>query len=215
MGGCGKSTALSLLLRDATPQRGRIFLGSEDINQTSREHTRTKLSLAPQQSVLLGSSVHHAIAFGRGSAASEVGSVEVESAAISACAHKFVIEKKGGYSSPVGQGGCQLSGGERQRASIARALIRKSPVLLLDEPTSALDSSTAAEFADAVLAERAGRPTTLLVTHSLALIRRCDAVAVMSMDGRIVQYGDFRKLSSETGGALQQIMKAGEIVDDT
>uniref|UniRef100_A0A7S2QJA6 ABC transporter domain-containing protein n=1 Tax=Zooxanthella nutricula TaxID=1333877 RepID=A0A7S2QJA6_9DINO len=103
--------------------------------------------------------------------------------------------------------------------SLARALVREAPVLLLDEPTSALDTRTAAEVVDSVFAAGGvlpvGRPTTLVVTHSLALIKRCDKVAVLSAEGRIVQAGTFDALAAESSGPFAQILHAGELLDDT
>lgn len=212
--GSGKSTAIALLLRDVVPQRGRILLGEEDIMEMPRGVLRCKVSVAPQQPALLGSSMHNAIAFGAGKEAGSVAASEVEAAAREACAHEFIAARPGAYASAVGRGGSQLSGGERQRVSLARALVRKAPVLLLDEPTSALDATTAAQLAEAVLAKRPGRPTTLVVTHSLALIRRCEAVAVLSSTGHVVQYGDFATLAAEVDGPLAHIIRAGELVDD-
>jgi len=212
--GSGKSTALSLLLRDADPRRGRILIGGRDVREMPREELRSRLSVAPQQPALLGASVHDAIAFGMGSEASNATATEVEAATRAACAHSFVEQRPGGYTAPVGRGGSMLSGGERQRLSLARALVRRAPVLLLDEPTSALDVATASDLVDAVLAPRAGRPTTIVVTHSLSLIKRCEKVAVLSEDGRVVQQGTFDKLASDSSGALAQIIKAGELVDD-
>lgn len=211
--GSGKSTALSLLLRDVDPQGGRILVGDKEVSTLSRGELRAKLGVSPQQPSLLGPSVHQSIAFGMGS--QSVADHDVQAAARMACAHDFVMARPGDYSSAVGHGGAQLSGGERQRLSLARALIRGAPVLLLDEPTSALDATTAEEFSKAVLAERPRRPTTLVVTHSLALIRRCEKVAVLSKDGRIVQCGEYAKLIADSQGPLAEIMKAGELVDDS
>eukprot|EP00443_Scrippsiella_acuminata_P090452 CAMPEP_0115386354 /NCGR_PEP_ID=MMETSP0271-20121206/8097_1 /TAXON_ID=71861 /ORGANISM="Scrippsiella trochoidea, Strain CCMP3099" /LENGTH=601 /DNA_ID=CAMNT_0002809771 /DNA_START=71 /DNA_END=1877 /DNA_ORIENTATION=+ len=212
--GSGKSTALALLLRDFDPRRGRILLDGQDIRHIAREQLRERIGIAPQSSALLGASVHEAIAFGSTMTSGNVDADDVERAAKMACAHGFITARPGAYMSPVGRGGSLLSGGERQRLSLARALARNAPVLLLDEPTSALDATTAADLAEAVLAPRPKRPTTLVVTHSLALIRRCEQVAVISSHGCVVQCGTFAALAAETDGPLAQIIKAGELVDD-
>mmetsp|Transcript_87162 Transcript_87162/g.222043 ORF Transcript_87162/g.222043 Transcript_87162/m.222043 type:complete len:606 (+) Transcript_87162:36-1853(+) len=212
--GSGKSTALALLLRDFDPQRGRILIDGQDIQAMELDHLRAKLGIAPQHAALLGQSVHDAIAFGLGKSASTASSADVEQAARTACAHGFVVTRQGAYASPVGRAGALLSGGERQRLSLARVLARRAPILLLDEPTSALDAATAAELSEAVLAPRPGRPTTLVVTHSLALIKKCERVAVISAEGQIVQCGEFSALAADATGPLAQIIKAGELVDD-
>mmetsp|Transcript_35279 Transcript_35279/g.75153 ORF Transcript_35279/g.75153 Transcript_35279/m.75153 type:complete len:607 (-) Transcript_35279:23-1843(-) len=212
--GSGKSTALSLLLRDGKPQEGRILIGDEDVQAMALPDLRSKLAIAPQNNALLGPSVADALAFGLGSGSSSAKLSQLEEAAKAACAHDFVLARAGGYQSAVGRGGCLLSGGERQRLSLARAMVRKAPILVLDEPTSALDSTTAASLAEAILAPRSNRPTTLIVTHSLALIKRCDQVAVLSSEGKIVQLGPYATLAADKSGALSKIMKDGELIDD-
>lgn len=211
--GCGKTTALSLLLRDYDAQHGRLLLDGRDIREVERDVTRGMLSVAPQQPMLIGDSIREAISFGvvpvvNGTVAG------VEDAAKQAGAHDFICEKPEQYGAAIGRGGSALSGGERQRLCLARALARPAPVLVLDEPTSALDAATAAAVSDAILESRPHRPTTLLVTHNLALLRRCDAVAVVSNDGRVVQHGRFADLVLDSAGALAQMMKAGGLEDD-
>lgn len=208
--GCGKSTVLALLLRDFDVGRGRILVGDQDVTTVSRQQLRNLLGVVPQHAVLLGASVADAIRFG----SSSPTEIQVEAAARSASAHHFVSLRPGGYSSPVGRGGQLLSGGERQRLSMARAFLRDAPVLVLDEPTSALDTATAAAISEAILTQRPNRPTTLVVTHSLALIRSCDGVAVLSTEGRVVQRGTFSELVADTSGALVQMLKAGGLEDD-
>ncbi|CAE8699865.1 unnamed protein product [Polarella glacialis] len=211
--GCGKSTTIALLLRDFDAAAGQISVGGVAVHKLSRRELRERLGVAPQQPALLGASVSEAIAFGAKSPGA--AKQEIEAAAKAACAHGFVESRPMGYDSAVGRGGELLSGGERQRLALARALIRQSPVLLLDEPTSGLDATTAAAMSQAVLAARPGRPTTLVVTHSLALIRCCDSVAVMSLEGKVVQRGSFATLIADSSGQLAQIMKSGELQEDS
>ncbi|CAE6932764.1 ABCB10 [Symbiodinium natans] len=204
--GCGKTSALRLLLRDFDATSGKICVGDQAIQTLATEEVRTLISVAPQAPALLGASVADAIAFG----AVEPSTEQIEGAAKAASAHSFVKSRPQGYETPVGRGGELLSGGERQRLALARALIRESPILLLDEPTSGLDATTAAALAQAVLSQRPGRPTTLVATHSLALIRNCDTVAVVS-GGRVEQRGKFSDLISDSAGHLAQIMRSGEL----
>eukprot|EP00435_Cladocopium_sp_Y103_P066720 s4_g29.t1 len=147
--------------------------------------------------------------FAFGAKSNPVSAESVEDAAKAASAHSFVKSRPQGYDAPVGRGGELLSGGERQRVALARALIRDAPVLLLDEPTSGLDANTAASLAEAVLG-RTARPTTLIATHSLALIRSCDSVAVVAK-GQVVQRGRFADLISDASGQLSQIARSGEL----
>eukprot|EP00439_Symbiodinium_sp_Y106_P031168 s4915_g3.t1 len=207
LSGCGKTSALRLLLRDFKPSSGKITLGGQPVEMLDLAHVRTLISVAPQAPALLGTSVASAIAFG---ASSEPSKEQIEAASKAASAHDFVKCRPQGYETPVGRGGELLSGGERQRLALARALIREAPILLLDEPTSGLDAATASALAQAVLSPRSGRPTTLIATHSLALIRSCETVAVVS-GGRVVQRGSFSELITDSSGHLAQIMRSGEL----
>lgn len=205
--GCGKTTALRLLLGDFHVSSGEVCLGGSNVATLSLKELRHMVSVAPQAAALLGGSVTEAIKFGAKS--NPVSDESVEDAAKAASAHSFVKSRPQGYDAPVGRGGELLSGGERQRVALARALIRDAPVLLLDEPTSGLDANTAASLAEAVLG-RTSRPTTLIATHSLALIRSCDTVAVVSK-GQVVQRGRFADLISDASGQLAQIARSGEL----
>lgn len=211
--GCGKSTALALLCRDYDVTAGKISVGGQNIRDLPLQTLRKSLAVAPQQSALLGGNISEAIAFGLRERSAEA-QPEIEAAAKAASAHSFVVARPGGYLSAVGRGGNLLSGGERQRVALARALVRAAPVLILDEPSSALDTVTAAALTEALLGPRTGRPTTLVVSHSLALIRNCDMVAVVGAGGRIVQQGPFTKLLEDSGGALAKMLKAGNLADD-
>lgn len=211
--GCGKSTVVRLLLRDYDNYSGKISVGGSDVRNVSRDTLRADMAIMPQQSALLGGSVAKAIEFGAVPGA-VVKRDAIEKVARSACAHEFVNTRIGSYDSPVGRGGDQMSGGERQRISMARALVRQSRILILDEPTSALDAPTASSVAKTLLEPRADRPTTIIATHSLALVRGCDAVAVLSEEGKVVQQGAFSTLIADPEGALAKIMKAGVLEED-
>ncbi|CAK0855079.1 unnamed protein product [Prorocentrum cordatum] len=207
--GSGKSTAVALLLGDHDAAGGRVLVGGSDVRGLPRPSLRGRLSVAPQQSALLGGSVSGAIAFGFPAASGAATEADIQRAAETAGAHGFIAALPQGYASSVGCGGQLLSGGERQRVALARALVRPAPVLVLDEPTSGLDAATAAAVTEAVLAPRPGRPTTIVVTHSPEVVKRCDAVAVLSRDGSIVQHGPTAKLLAAPGAALREVMEAG------
>lgn len=215
--GCGKSTAIALLLCDYLPSSGCIFLDRQDIRNVSRDSLRGCMSISPQHSALLGHSIREAIAFGA-KPGTDVSNEEVTTASTRAVAHNFVTEKPSQYEAPVGRSGDLLSGGERKRLSMARALIRPTPLLVLDEPTSGLDATTAAAVANAIITPKINgqrdRPTTLVVTHNLSLIQQCDCVAVMSETGTIVQQGHYSELVGQVSGPFAQMMKIGSLESD-
>uniref|UniRef100_A0A7S1AFC4 ABC transporter n=1 Tax=Noctiluca scintillans TaxID=2966 RepID=A0A7S1AFC4_NOCSC len=198
--GSGKTTVASLLLHDYDVTSGEILVGGSNIQNTSREFTRSNLGVLPQQPGLLGSSVSDAIKFG----CEEATDKDVEVAARRACAHDFVSERQG-YTLPVSD----LSVGERQRVALARAFVRKRHLLVLDEPMSALDAPTAATLTESLLGS-GETATMLIITHKLSLIQRCDKVAVMS-GGRVVQHGSFSELAAEKTGPLASIIESGVV----
>jgi len=208
--GCGKTTVARLLLGDYPVSTGKIVVGSQDCSSMSKKELRAHVAVCPQQPALLGDSVAEAITFGSVRAGSApAGQEEIEAVARAAHAHEFIMDREGGYQAAVGRGGALLSAGQRQRVAVARALMRKSPVIVLDEPTSALDTASGVALTEGLLAKKADRPTMLVITHSLRLIRACDIVAVMSKDGKIVQKGPYSALLADTKGYL-----AGIVEDD-
>src|SRR5205823_7660108 len=122
---------------------------------------------------------------------------DVEAAAHAANAHEFIIRLPQGYDSIVGERGATLSGGQRQRLSIARALLKDAPILILDEPTSALDAETEALLLDALERLMAGR-TTFIIAHRLSTIRDADRIVVVQ-EGTVVEVGTHRELLAHRG----------------
>ena len=137
--------------------------------------------------------MHDNIAFGRSSARRD----EIEAAARLAGIHETIIRLPEGYDSIVGEQGLTLSEGEKQRLTIARAILRDSPILILDEPTSALDSETEALIMQGLERLTAGR-TTFVIAHRLATVRKADLIVVLR-DGRIVEQGSFETLMEGPG----------------
>ena len=128
------------------------------------------------------------IAFGRPDASRE----EIEAAARAANAHEFICRMPRGYDTSIGERGTMLSGGERQRLSIARALLKNAPILILDEPTSALDAETERSILQALERLMHGR-TTFIIAHRLSTVRRADAIIVLR-EGRVVETGTHEEL---------------------
>jgi ATP-binding cassette subfamily B protein/subfamily B ATP-binding cassette protein MsbA len=186
--GAGKTTLVSLIPRFFDPWDGRVTLDGRDVRSLRVRDLRAQVGLVLQEPFLFPLSVAENIAYGRPGATR----AEVEAAARAANAHAFIERLPGGYDAVVGPRGATLSGGERQRVSIARAILRDAPVLILDEPTSALDAETEGLLLGALRRLAAGR-TTLVIAHRLSTVRAADHIVVLE-DGRVAEAGTHDQL---------------------
>ena len=203
--GAGKSTVFNLLPRLYDPTAGRILIDGHDIRTLTLASLRDQIAVVSQDSVLLSATVAENIGFGRRTASR----AEIEAAARAAAADGFVRALPQGYDSQVVPTAGQFSGGERQRLSIARAILRDAPILLLDEPTSALDAESEALIRDALARLARGR-TTLIIAHRLSTVLDSDLIVVMDR-GRIVERGTHTELLERKGlyADLYQLQFAG------
>ncbi|WP_235503205.1 ABC transporter ATP-binding protein [Candidatus Xiphinematobacter sp. Idaho Grape] len=186
--GAGKTTILSLLLRFYDPQEGHILLDGIDIRRLTQESLRKNIGLVSQDIFLFHDTIHENIRYGRLDASQE----EVEEAARLAFAHDFILEQPEGYNTIIGDKGCQLSGGQKQRLSIARAILKDAPILLLDEATAALDSQSERMVQSALERLTRGR-TTIAIAHRLSTILNSDEIIVMDC-GHLVEHGSHIQL---------------------
>ena len=191
--GAGKSTVINLLPRFFDRSGGAITLDGIDITGVTLESLRRNIALVSQDAVLFDDSIAANIGFGRPGASRD----EIEAAARAAAAHDFILALDGGYDAQVGAMGNRLSGGQRQRISIARAMLKDAPVLLLDEATAALDAESEQQVQDALATLQKGR-TTLVVAHRLSTIRDADMILVME-DGGIAERGTHDQLIAADG----------------
>lgn len=186
--GSGKSTLTTLLLRLYEPNQGSVSIDGNDIRQYTLESLRTQISVVLQDSLLFAASVWDNIAYGTTNATQ----AEVIAAAKLANAHDFIMNLPDGYDTILGERGVTLSGGQRQRLSIARAAIRKAPILILDEPTTGLDKANEQEVLDALERLAVGR-TTFLIVHDLELAARANCILYLER-GRLVEQGTHQEL---------------------
>lgn len=186
--GSGKSTLMALLPRFFDAWSGRVEIDGYDVRDIPRTTLREHIAMVFQDPYLFPMSVADNIAYGRPGATRD----EIEAAARVAGAHAFVAALPDGYDTVLGERGATLSGGERQRLSIARAVLKDAPILILDEPTSALDAETEASVLRALERLMIGR-TTFIVAHRLSTIRTADRIAVMR-DGVLVEQGTHDEL---------------------
>jgi ABC-type multidrug transport system fused ATPase/permease subunit len=186
--GAGKSSLVALLSRFYDPWEGRVCLDGHDLRDLTLRSLRENVALVLQEPYLFPMSVADNIGFGN----PDAPRARVEAAARAARAHDFIVRLPEGYDTVVGERGGSLSGGERQRISIARALLKDAPILVLDEPTSALDAETEAQIFDGLSALMRGR-TTFIISHRLTTIRRADLILAIE-DGRIVERGTHETL---------------------
>lgn len=181
--GAGKSTLASLIPRFADPSRGRVLLDERDLRDLRLTALRREISMVLQPAILLPLSVHENIAYGR----PEATRAEVADAARLAQAHEFITRLPRGYDTVLGEQGAALSEGERQRLTIARALLRRAPILILDEPTAALDVTTESALIAALDEVMRGR-TVIVIAHRLRTVMRADRIVVLDR-GRVVEQG--------------------------
>ncbi|MBY6951121.1 ABC transporter ATP-binding protein [Clostridium botulinum] len=186
--GSGKSTVLKLVARFYDPQQGKVLLGKEDMKEMNPESLLKRISMVFQDVYLFQDTIGNNIRFGREDATQK----EVEEAAKKACCHDFIMKLPQGYDTAVGEGGCTLSGGEKQRVSIARAMLKDAPVVLLDEATASLDPENEMDVQKAINQLIKGR-TVIVIAHKLKTIRSADNIIVLD-DGRVVEQGKHEEL---------------------
>ena len=175
------------------PCHGRIQLGDHDLRDFGLGQLRQQIALVTQDTYLFNASIRENLRLGRQNASD----TEIEEAARQANAHEFVMSFPDGYDTLVGERGMQLSGGQRQRVSIARALLKNSPVLVLDEATSHLDAVNEQQVRHALERLMQGR-TTLVIAHRLSTIRGADRIVVLD-EGHLVEQGNHQELLGQHG----------------
>jgi ATP-binding cassette subfamily B protein/subfamily B ATP-binding cassette protein MsbA len=191
--GAGKSTLLGLLPRFFDPNAGIVEIDGFDAREYQLKSLRSQIGMVLQPPLIFPLSVRDNIAYGRPGA----DDVAIEDAARRAFIHGRVLELPQGYETLIGESGVALSEGEKQRVTIARALLRDAPILILDEPTSALDVETEALVMAAIETLMKGR-TTFIIAHRLSTIRTCDQIIVLR-DGGIVEQGTLPDLLRRNG----------------
>jgi len=186
--GCGKSTLVNLLLGFYRPSAGEISIDGQDVAELKIDSQRSAVAIVTQEAFLFDGTVFENVAFGREGA----GRAEVIAACRSANCHDFIVALPGGYDARVGERGVRLSVGERQRISIARALLKNAPILVLDEATASVDPVTERLIQEA-LARLVAHRTTFVIAHRMITIRSADQIVVMR-EGKIVARGGHDEL---------------------
>jgi ATP-binding cassette, subfamily B, bacterial MsbA len=191
--GAGKSTTADLLCRFYDPQGGGVFIDGADIRDYTLESLRNQMGIVTQEAILFNDTVFNNIAFGIENADEK----DVIHAARIANAHEFISQMEEGYQTNIGDRGSRLSGGQRQRISIARAVLKNPPILILDEATSSLDTESEKLVQDAIQKLMLNR-TSLVIAHRLSTIQHADEIIVLQQ-GEIVERGPHDKLYAEKG----------------
>lgn len=191
--GAGKSTLADLVPRFHDVTWGEVLIDGINIKDYSLESVRSQMSIVTQEPILFNDTIAHNIALGFSDAAKE----QVIDAAKIANAHEFIMRKEGGYDANIGDRGSKLSGGERQRLTIARAVLKNPPILILDEATSSLDTESERLVQDAINNMMQNR-TSIVIAHRLSTIRHADEIIVLQK-GKIVERGNHEALLAQNG----------------
>ncbi len=191
--GGGKSTIASLLARFWDVKSGRILVRGEDIRNVSLGRLMDQISMVFQRVYLFQDTVYNNIAIGRPNATKE----EVEEAAKKARCYDFIMQLPEGFDTVIGEGGASLSGGEKQRISIARCILKDSPIVILDEATASVDADNERAIQEAI-SELCRNKTLLVIAHRLKTIKDADQILVVS-DGEVVERGNHDSLMNING----------------
>jgi len=207
--GAGKSTFVSLLLRQHDIQAGSIEIDGQNIAEVTQDSLRRSIAVVPQEPALFHRTIKENILYGK-PGASEAELIEV---AKKAQAHDFIMSLPEGYDTMVGERGVKLSGGQKQRVAIARAMLKNAPILVLDEATSALDSESEVAIQKALHELMEGK-TVIAVAHRLSTLREMDRIIVME-GGKIIEDGNHESLS-QSGGVYERLWshQAGGFLKD-
>lgn len=195
--GGGKTTLTSLMARFWDVNSGKITLGNTDVRDYTLDSLLANFSMVFQNVYLFNDTIANNIKFGKPDATME----EVEEAAKKACCHEFISALPKGYNTVIGEGGATISGGEKQRISIARALLKDAPIIILDEATANIDPENESLLQDAIAQLTRGK-TIIMIAHRLKTVQRADQILVLEQ-GKIIQRGTH-----------QELMKAGGIYAD-
>ncbi len=190
--GSGKSTILNLIPRFYNVDSGDIFIDNQSIYQTKIKSLRQKISLVSQDTTLFDDTIKNNIAY----ANIDASDIEIEEAAKLSFCEEFINELPKKYETVIGENGVRLSGGEKQRISIARAMLKKSPIILLDEATSSLDSETEEKIQNALNILTKNR-TTIVIAHRLSTILNSDKIFVVE-NGEIITSGKHEDLLKDS-----------------
>ena len=203
--GSGKTTLLKLLARFYDVQEGRIQIGNSDIAKAAPDEVLRKFSIVFQDALLFRDTIYNNIQFGNASVKRE----DVIEASKMAGAYDFIMRKENGFETMVGEGGSTLSGGERQRISIARAILKNAPIILLDEATASLDPENE-EAVQKAISNLIQNKTVIVVAHRLNNVVAADKIVVLQ-EGRIVEQGKHEELLNQ-GGMYRELWNYQEKV---
>jgi subfamily B ATP-binding cassette protein MsbA len=202
--GAGKSTLADLVPRFHDVTSGELLIDGVNIKDYSLKTVREQMSIVTQEPILFNDTIAANIALGKPDATQE----EIEQAAKIANAHNFIVQKEEGYQTNIGDRGSKLSGGERQRLTIARALLKNPPILILDEATSSLDTESERLVQDAINKMMEHR-TSIVIAHRLSTIRHADEIIVLQK-GQIVERGTHDELIAR-GGFYKKLVEMQEV----
>ncbi len=191
--GAGKSTLVDLLPRFFDVSEGQILIDGIDIRSYKIQELRSLMGIVSQEAILFNDTIYNNIVFGKKNVSKE----QVEYAAKIANAHDFILASENGYNTNIGDRGMKLSGGQRQRLTIARAILKNPPILILDEATSSLDSESE-KLVQEALVQLMQERTSIVIAHRLSTIQHADEIIVLK-DGRIIERGSHSSLLEKEG----------------
>ena len=202
--GAGKSTIVDLLPRFYDVSQGAIKIDGKDIRDISMDSLRRQMSMVTQEAILFNDTVYNNIAFGR----EEITMEKVVEAAKIANAHDFIEQLENGYQTLIGDRGMRLSGGQRQRLTIARAILKDAPIIIMDEATSALDTESEKLVQDAI-DKLTQNKTGIIIAHRLSTIQHADEIIVLKQ-GKIAERGSHQELM-QRGGLYTRLVEMQQL----